>query len=619
MVVRERRRIAALARTASSLDEKVQEAERAVTEKESAFRAYVDEQRLEAADMAQQQQQHILSLMNMVNELPSDNELSSPVRSAKARHAEKANSKLLLLANERIAVLESQLNETMLGRDAIQKHRDRENETRMQLEEKTRECEDLEQELSDLRSAMRHIRERVTVYNHRSVEDEDDDQRQLSKSVMDIVVKSLHPQLSSEDASSKRRRRSTALMDTPGFAMIRQTDLEQISDGDEVPDWADDIMKDLETIAKGEMPSSLLAAPDIIHAHADLENPSVFERLNDPHGFTGIQKQKKKRPKATMKHKSDAETLVSNGQRQRKMMSKQIASSLDKLDISREGSKTETNTRSFKDHSAARSVFDRLVSPSNLTGTQRQRFQETKGKRDIERVPDERKLDDKAKACSGHESDVVGAAERMLRDVLDDESDEHSGSKGKIVASNTAKSRSTRKREEYQGLDVFERLNKTTTEAYAVKQNLNIAEKMLDDLLEEPKDKQQEIEQPKVDYHHDRVEAYTRQDVFERLQKTTTRAFAVKQHGSFALDRSDSDSVSSDVASLVVRSLDAAMSPDSKIKGKTPVMDADRKRSDRPFDESSGGETSADDRRSTSPVATRLRPRRKGTVGIDVS
>jgi hypothetical protein len=616
MVVRERRRIAALARAASSLDDKVQEAERAVAEKESAFRAYVDEQRLEAADMAEQQQQHILSLMNMVKEQPEGSELSSPVRSAKARHAEKANSKLLLLANERIAVLESQLNEMSLGRDEVHKHRDRENEALRQLEEKTRECEDLEQELSDLRSAMRHIREQVTIHDDLSVDDVDDDQRQLSKSVLDIVVQSLHPKLVSEDTSSRRRRRSMAFREIPGLAFRRQTDFDHSSDSDEVPDWADDIMKDLETIAKGEMPSSLLESADVIQAQAQLENQSVFDRLTDPQSFTGIQKQKKTRPKSTKNTKPEAEVPVSNGQKQRKMMSKQIANSLDKLVFPGQPVGTESTGRSSKDLSNSRSVFDRLLSPSNLTGTQKQRFQDTKVKRDNERASDEHKLDEKAKAFSGHDSDVSREADKMLSDILGEDADKQSDLNGNQVGSTTTTSKSTRKREEYQGLDVFERLSKTTTEAYAVKQNVNIAEKMLDDLLEETEENQV-VEVPKVEFHNERMEAYTRQDVFERLQKTTTRAYAVKQNGSLSFDKSDSDSAAApDTAASVVRALDAVLTPNSKSKGTVPLMDSDRRILDKPFDESSGGETSLSDH--TSPIAGRLRPRHRAVVGSDV-
>ena len=64
MVVRERRRISALARTASSLDDKLQQKERAAEESEANLRAYRNEQRqLEQRQLAGQQKsilsQHI--------------------------------------------------------------------------------------------------------------------------------------------------------------------------------------------------------------------------------------------------------------------------------------------------------------------------------------------------------------------------------------------------------------------------------------------------------------------------------------------------------------------------------------------------------------------------------
>jgi hypothetical protein len=45
-------------------------------------------------------------------------------------------------------------------------------------------------------------------------------------------------------------------------------------------------------------------------------------------------------------------------------------------------------------------------------------------------------------------------------------------------------------------------------------------------------------------------------------------------------------------------------------------MDSDRRILDKPFDESSGGETSLSDH--TSPIAGRLRPRHRAVVGSDV-
>ena len=66
MVVRERRRVGALARTACSLDERLQTAVEDSEAKDLALRSYVDEQREQVAEMSQNQQNQILSLMELV-------------------------------------------------------------------------------------------------------------------------------------------------------------------------------------------------------------------------------------------------------------------------------------------------------------------------------------------------------------------------------------------------------------------------------------------------------------------------------------------------------------------------------------------------------------------------
>lgn len=538
MVVRERRRIAALARTASSLDEKVQQAEEAAAAKDTAFRAYVDEQRLEAAESAQNQQQHILSLMEMVREQPRSEEweedISSPVRSAKARHAEKANSKLLLLANERIAVLEQQLQETQLGREAIQKHREREEEAKQMLEEKTLDAEDLEEELTDLRNAIRLIRDEVSTAD--SPWDE-----QERESILQIAQAALHPASPhSESSKATRRRRSSmpGIVDSPKRAIRRQVGLENTSDSDEVPDWAEDIMKDLAIIAEGKMPSSLMESGDVMEVETQLEGQSVFDRLTNPNSFTGVQKQKKM---TSISNKKPRDTdQATDGQRQRKMISKQVADSLDRIILPETAAGAELGARkreraATKEDDKKRSVFDRLLSPSNLTGTQKQRFQDKKGKRD-----------------TSESSNLDMALEEATEIDEQENSDDWNSSSGNVglgggepKKTQTGKSQQANKREEYKGLNVFERLNKTTTQAYAVKKHVNLAEKMLDDLLDEPESNDLE-DQIKPEPHFERLEAYAQQNVFERLQKTTTHAYAGKQTTSHSSDGSQKESSNAD-------------------------------------------------------------------------
>ena len=80
-------------------------------------------------------------------------------------------------------------------------------------------------------------------------------------------------------------------------------------------------------------------------------------------------------------------------------------------------------------------------------------------------------------------------------------------------------------------------MNRTTTAAYAVKQNTNIAEKMLDDLLHSSdSNHEEEPESTKCELKFERLEEYQKQDVFERLQRTTTEAYAQKKNASISFD-----------------------------------------------------------------------------------
>merc|ERR1711865_1186134 len=91
------------------------------------------------------------------------------------------------------------------------------------------------------------------------------------------------------------------------------------------------------------------------------------------------------------------------------------------------------------------------------------------------------------------------------------------------------------KLDEYSRLDVFERLNKTTTQAYKEKVHTNIAEKMLDDILLDNKVSDEEVidceeENSRTEPQFDRLKEYAKEDVFERLQRTTTEAYAKKKN-----------------------------------------------------------------------------------------
>ena len=472
MVVRERRRIATLARTASLLDERVQDAEAASVAKDEAFRSYVNEQRVEAVNLAQHQQEHILSLMEMVKEEPSQGSLDGAGNVENVSQATSSgNSKLLVLANERIAVLERQLYESQLERENFSNYREKKEKDRSLLDTKTEECKQLEEEVSSLKTALRRVREDISQLNgepeQTTPELEFFSQKQT---LLTAIERALHPQ----NGSPRRKAKSHNSTDEVGSK--RSFDLEyNSSDGEEVPDWAEDIMKDLATIAEGKMPSVLRDSADIINAEAKLENLDVFDRLTNPASFTG--KQKKHFSERRVVKKSPKPKADEN--KKKKTLDVQITESI-------------TEAIEPPESEDKRSVFERLMSPSNATGVQKLRLQDQ-----------EREKQSRSESEMNEEVDSNSAGEQF---------------DGQNI------------------VGVVERLNKTTNRAYALQQQVNRAEEMLDNVLEKQPDEEasSEADDVPVAGTSQRVQEYTQQNVFERLQKTTTRAYKVKQNVALA-------------------------------------------------------------------------------------
>ena len=102
----------------------------------------------------------------------------------------------------------------------------------------------------------------------------------------------------------------------------------------------------------------------------------------------------------------------------------------------------ESGTRS-DDQAAGKSVFDRLVNPTNFTGTQKEKHH---GQVGIQKVHQE------------------SAAERLLDHLLDEEDGEQNRAR-------TAEAPNSNKVSEYTQQNVFERLQKTTTQSFAVKKH----------------------------------------------------------------------------------------------------------------------------------------------------
>jgi hypothetical protein len=504
MIVRERRRIGALARSASALDERLQAAERAANESETALRSYMDEQSEELVAIKQNQQEHILSLMDMVKEESEREPMGS-------QHTEDTGDSIMtLLANERILVLEQELRDIRSRSSAQHSYRKIAEDLNLALQSKSQEDRELQEELTELRGTLRQVREVAT--NHPG------DAKQIS-SIVDIVKAALHPNVANSSSTIQVRRRvkrgrigdrrdESKQMFSP--RIMKHIELMHTSDSeldDGAKAWTTDIMKDLALIADDKVPPSLESSKAFTDQKCQIENGSVFDRLADPQSFTGTQKQ-------AVDAKSDTEP-PKKGQQERRVMSREIVNCLEKIVVPDEvivGNRTPNETDGDSRKVPARkdsgnsngksykSVFERLVSPSNYTGTQKDRLHESRSKLD-------------------HDSDE--AATRLLDNLLEGDKGmtESSGEKHDSVTNSL--------HAESNQMNVFERLQRTSTQAYAVKHNGSMLPDFSAYYGASPSrpnkptfGRREEVKGTQSDY--------IQQDVFERLQKTTTEAYAKK-------------------------------------------------------------------------------------------
>jgi hypothetical protein len=533
MIVRERRRIAALARTASALDEKLQAASKTAEASEAALRSNIDDQRHEFAALSQTQQEQILALMDMVRDDADVSALKDNLGDllGEGQSSESDNAfdpKLFILSNELIKVLEHQLEERQSESIANDSYRVRFGELTTSLDTKSRECEDLQEQLTDLRGTLRQIRD---VTSKQAITDSAHETG-LRADVLEIVRGALHaghtpskvirrsPRTSATGSTHKASRHFLSPRLKKHVELMHTSDSGEDTDA---PEWAADIMADLALIAEGKIPPALESSSSLLEVGSQPEQFSVFDRLNDPVNFTGVQKQV--RSKKTVLEKSKRSKSPSHhGQEERKAMSREIADRLDKIvvpggevseatatPLAAAPSTKSIDQRSIESKSGQRSVFDRLVSPSHYTGTQKGKFQNNQARRD-------QAADD--------------VADRLLDNLLDSSvsSDPRESSMAKGVTTRSMLADYTEK-------DVFERLQRTATQSYALKHNGTM---LPDTSFYDSKGNASSIhdtpEERKVPLSSEpsTVEAtssssdYKKLNVFERLQKTTTEAFAKK-------------------------------------------------------------------------------------------
>lgn len=101
MIVRERRRIAALAKVASSLDDRVLATEKALVVSDAALRSCLEDHRQDVADLEQRQHDQIICLVDMVSESADRKDIEAEEDLQSVAMFQK---KLLVLANERVSL-----------------------------------------------------------------------------------------------------------------------------------------------------------------------------------------------------------------------------------------------------------------------------------------------------------------------------------------------------------------------------------------------------------------------------------------------------------------------------------------------------------------------------------
>lgn len=554
MVVRERRRVASLARTASLLDEKALEAEKAVSAKDAAFLSFVEEERRERESLAQSQQEQILSLMAMVQEhestammrtdagtmLTNGSQASNRVDKISETSVAadlSANARVIVLANERIAAMQTQLQELQCERQSMIAYKEQEANTRSLLLSKEEECDMLRKELNSLRSSLRQIRETLS---HRKGDETDFDggdqpteaiskRNEADQTVLEIVMDALHPSRSGHPSDRKTKSHlesmeHSSLRPKPFSPRLkRHVELMHSSDSEEdgeVPEWAADIMADLAIIAEGEVPPSLQnvgAGKELSTISEKSGKPtkeSVFDRLTHPDNFTGVQKQK------SVRRGRIKSAPAENAQDERRATTRLVTENLDKIVIPDEKPRGLASCEKQGSISIdvpgetakgdMRSVFDRLLSPSSYTGTQKEKV-----------------LHSEPKKREGNDGQ-----DALLDELL--ASDDDGFFVNDDVAHVNEQARAF-KISDYTQQDVFQRLQTTTTQSYAVKHNnpparssIEYAAPAVTTEETEEQDRASTSPTPESSIIHTDLSEYCQQNVFERLQKTTTQAYAKK-------------------------------------------------------------------------------------------
>lgn len=476
MIVKERRRVSALARAASSLDERLLAAEKEVTVRESAFKNYIREQDEEATAASLKKQEHILSLMDIVKE---DTERSSAHDSAEIPRTDPTrDATLLVLANERIASLEQQITDLRSREAALDTYHDKVNELENSLSEKTNDYEEVQNRLYQVERGLKKLSDQLR-----------DNPGTINLESLSDLQALMSVQTSEKEA--KRQSFESPLQKIDTLA----TSVHNTDDDSDLPEWASDIMADLVYIAEGKPPPSMEKS---ILVGRQPARPTLH--ISPPSYSEDVSRSVPQKARGDAGEGNSSPVPPSTDKAVRKAMSREIADRLEKIIIPGQDRVERDADHKDPDDDAEKhqSVFERLVSPSQYTGTQREKYFSSRKKR--RETADE-------------------AATRLLDHLLEGD-DEFEGTRN-----DSGLNHSHSIYEDYTQLNVFERLQKTTTHAFAVKHTAS-----QDSLTSSVSNLGVSINSTTPGHEDTKPSSYTKLNVFERLQRTTTEAFSKKKN-----------------------------------------------------------------------------------------
>ena len=458
MIVKERRRVATLVRTASKLDEKLIQLDQERGSMEAALQAQLAEQKHTQSTMANEQHNLILSLISLVKDDSNETDITS---------IDSSSSQLVVtFAQQRIQALEDEVQALRDECVSLKSIHDRYHEMVSSFHDEKKETEILRNEVAHLYDVLRQVRDKIPS----SPESKSRTTSRSNSPLLGLDIITTSKNFKSKENHSNKQDVRNLIQNTlkrPLTAGSREglyfSDSEDDTESvEEIPEWADDIMADLQVIAAGGVPESLRDC-----------NPAenVFARLADPHNYTGTQKHTRRIDRPNTGEIPNEANQLDNVKVTTSIVSLNPqfdSNDKDTDDIEVAGLQKPT-TKSSK---ARRSVYQRLHSPSSFTGTHKNAVQEDK--QPIVRIQGHSKaLENEifSEITSSSSNQITATKHRSYSSATSKDEFEESAASNKVQ-----QQKSTGKITSYIQQNVFERFQHTVTASFAGKKDVNFPE-----------------------------------------------------------------------------------------------------------------------------------------------